>query len=84
MAVIGLDERHAPLAAHRTRITWLKLGALAVGLQRVLAWCRRMGYQGTVTLSQQGATLGQLGVAMAVSEEAEVGVTVRSVQIVPI
>jgi hypothetical protein len=63
MSVISLDEHHASLVAHRTGIAWLERGALAIGLQSVLAWCRRVGHQGIVTLSQQGAAVGKLGVS---------------------
>ena len=72
MSVIGLDELHATLVAHWTRITRLDPGRLAVGLWRVLVLGPHVGPQSLLALTQQGATLGQLGVAMAVGEEAEV------------
>jgi hypothetical protein len=72
MSIIGLDQPHAALVAHRTRITGLEPSTLAVGLRSLLGHGRHVGHRVLVTLSQQGATLGQLGVAMAVREEAEV------------
>ena len=72
MSVISLDEHHASLVAHRTGIAWLERGALAIGLQSVLAWCRRVGHQGIVTLSQEGTAVGELGLAVTISHKTEV------------
>jgi hypothetical protein len=66
MSVISLDELHATLVAYRTGITGFDPGALAVGLWRLLVRCHHVGHQDIVTLSQQGAAVGELGLAVTV------------------
>jgi hypothetical protein len=72
MSVISLDEHHATLVAHRTGIAGFDPGTLAIGLWRRLIRCHHVGHQGIVTLSQQGAAVGELGLAVTIGHKTKV------------
>ncbi len=79
MSIRGLNELHATLVAHRTRITGLDPDNLALRFRSARAHRHRVRHQGVGALPQQGATLSQFGFAMPVSKKAKIADFVQGV-----